>query len=118
LCWSNRTRSFFAKGYGYANLESKRPFDPNRTTLRAASITKTFTATAIMQLMEQGKLDLNQDISSYFPELNLSSDFPEPITVGDYLLIARVLMKLLSDILQKKRLPLSRSSSNRKFPPV
>jgi CubicO group peptidase (beta-lactamase class C family) len=76
---------FLAKGYGYANLASKRPFDPKQTTVRAASITKTFTATAIMQLVEQGKLDLNQDLSSYFPELNLSSAFSEPIRVGDLL---------------------------------
>jgi CubicO group peptidase (beta-lactamase class C family) len=76
---------FFARGYGYANLASKRPFDPKQTTVRAASITKTFTATAIMQLVEQGKMDLNQDLSSYFPELNLSSAFSEPIRVGDLL---------------------------------
>ena len=76
---------FLAKGYGHANLESMQPFDPEQTTVRAASITKTFTATAIMQLAEQGKLDLNADIRDYFPDLNVPSSFSEPITVGDLL---------------------------------
>jgi CubicO group peptidase (beta-lactamase class C family) len=76
---------FFAKGYGYANIETKQPFDPKQTTVRAASVTKTLTATAIMQLVEQGKLDLNEDIHVYFPDLDFSSSFTEPITVGSLL---------------------------------
>src|SRR5215203_7039678 len=56
---------FFAKGYGSADIENRIPVDPERTNFRIASITKLFTWTAVMQLTEQGKLDLNADINTY-----------------------------------------------------
>ena len=55
----------FKKGYGYADLEKKRPVDPDSTVFRIASISKIFTSTAAMQLVEQNKLDLNKDIQEY-----------------------------------------------------
>src|SRR5262245_57336920 len=51
----------FAKGYGYADLENNIPVDPEQTVFRIGSVTKLFTWTAVMQLVEQGKLDLNAD---------------------------------------------------------
>ena len=45
-------------GYGYADVETKRPHDA-QTLFRIASITKTFTATAILQLRDEGKLHLD-----------------------------------------------------------
>ena len=59
------------KGYGYADVESKRPVDPQRTLFRAGSVAKLVTHTAVMQLVEQGKLDLDADIARYL-------DFPVP----------------------------------------
>lgn len=46
---------FHARGYGYADLERKIPWDPDRTVLRAKSISKLVTATAVMQLYERGE---------------------------------------------------------------
>lgn len=54
-----------SKGYGYADVEAKRPMDPSRTLVRTGSTSKLFTWTAVMQLYEQGKLDLDQDVNSY-----------------------------------------------------
>ncbi len=54
----------WAKGFGYADVENKIPATEN-TSYRIASVTKTFTSTLIMQLVEKGKLDLNNPISSY-----------------------------------------------------
>src|SRR6266508_6911269 len=48
---------FFAKGYGYADLENQTPVDPDKTLFKVGSVTKLFTWTAVMQLAEQGKLD-------------------------------------------------------------
>ena len=48
----------FKKGYGFADLGERVAVDPDRHLFRIASITKTFTATAVMQLVEQGQLDL------------------------------------------------------------
>jgi CubicO group peptidase (beta-lactamase class C family) len=56
-----------AKGYGLANIELNTPVLPE-TVFEAGSITKQFTATAIMLLAEEGKLGLDDSIAKYFPE--------------------------------------------------
>jgi CubicO group peptidase (beta-lactamase class C family) len=53
------------RGYGYANLATRTPVDPNATLFRPGSISKLFTWTAVMQLVEQGKLDLDADVNRY-----------------------------------------------------
>ncbi len=49
---------FFTKGYGFANLEQRTPVLPEKTLFRVGSISKLFTATAVMQLAERGLLTL------------------------------------------------------------
>ena len=63
---------FYHQGYGMADSESNRKVDKNRTSFRIASITKTFTAIAALQLVEQGKLDLHQAVETYLPDKNFS----------------------------------------------
>ncbi len=60
----------WAKGFGFADLENKIPATPD-TLFHLASVTKTFAATLIMQLVEQGKLDLDEPMSHY------STDFKD-----------------------------------------
>ena len=60
LAWSG--------GVGFADRATRRPSDP-RTLYRVASITKTFTATAVMQLRDAGKLALDDPAIAYLPEL-------------------------------------------------
>ncbi len=55
----------FQKGYGYADVEKKKPVDPDRTLFRPGSVSKLFTWTAVMQQVEQGKLDLDADVNQY-----------------------------------------------------
>lgn len=50
------------KGYGFSNLESKREVDPDKTLFRIASVSKVFTATAAMRLIDAGKLNPDQDL--------------------------------------------------------
>lgn len=57
-----------SKGYGYANLELNVPVDPHSNFL-IASVTKTFTAVAVMMLWEQGKFKLDDSIGNYLPDL-------------------------------------------------
>lgn len=57
----------WARGFGFAHLEKKIPATPD-TLYHLASITKTFGATLIMQLVEQGKLSLDEPISRYSPD--------------------------------------------------
>src|SRR5215204_3425632 len=71
---------FFAKGYGDADLEKSIPVDPERTNFRIGSTAKLFTWTAVMQLAEQGKLDLNEDINTYL-DFRIPDTYPQPITL-------------------------------------
>lgn len=71
---------FFAKGYGYADVQDGIPVDPAQTGLLIASVTKLFTWTAVMQLVEQGKLDLNTDINEYL-DFRIPDTYPQPITL-------------------------------------
>ena len=70
----------FQKGYGYADLEAKKPVLPDQTLFRPGSISKLFTATAVMQLVEQGKLDLDRDVNDYI-DFAIPRTYPEPVTL-------------------------------------
>src|SRR5256714_2387181 len=70
----------FQKGYGYADVEAKKPVLPAQTLFRPGSISKLFTATAVMQLVEQGKLDLDRDVNEYL-DFAIPKTYPEPGTL-------------------------------------
>jgi CubicO group peptidase (beta-lactamase class C family) len=71
---------FFAKGYGYADLENDIPVDPEQTGFLIGSVTKLFTWTAVMQLVEQGKLDLDANVNTYL-DFRIPDTYPQPITL-------------------------------------
>ncbi|MHA4866592.1 serine hydrolase domain-containing protein [Duganella sp. PWIR1] len=54
-----------SRGFGYADAEKRKPVDPERTLFRPGSVSKLVTWTAVMQMVEQGKLDLDADINTY-----------------------------------------------------
>lgn len=68
------------KGYGYADVTKKTPVDPDTTMFRLASISKTFTWVAVMQLAEQGKLDIDADVNKYL-DFQIAAAFGKPITL-------------------------------------
>ena len=70
----------FAKGYGYSDVEKKKPVSPEDTLFRPGSISKLFTWTAVMQLVEQGKLDLDRDVNDYL-DFKIPATYPKPITL-------------------------------------
>ncbi|MBB4630806.1 CubicO group peptidase (beta-lactamase class C family) [Sphingosinicella soli] len=61
-------RLVFSAGYGIANIETSTPVTTD-TVFRAGSITKQFTAVAIMKLVEKGHLGLDEPASKYIPEM-------------------------------------------------
>jgi CubicO group peptidase (beta-lactamase class C family) len=65
----------FSKGYGFADVKKRTPVSPSATLFRPGSISKTFTWTAVMQLVEQGKINLDADVNDYL-------DFQVPHTSG------------------------------------
>ena len=60
-------KSVFAKGYGLADLVTKTPCTTN-TNFRLASVSKQFTAMAVLILSERGKLKLDEKLTDFFPE--------------------------------------------------
>jgi CubicO group peptidase (beta-lactamase class C family) len=70
----------WSKGYGYADVKNKKEAT-NETVYLLASISKTFAATAIMQLWEKGLLGLDDDVNEYLPFNVRNPDYPDvPIT--------------------------------------
>jgi CubicO group peptidase (beta-lactamase class C family) len=72
----------FSKGYGYADVENKTPMDPARTLVRVGSTSKLFTWTAVMQQVEQGKLDLDADVNGYL-DFAIPGYEGKPVTLND-----------------------------------
>ncbi len=66
----------WAKGFGYSNLGNKIPAT-SQTLYRIASISKTFTATAIMQLRDEGKLRLDDPVKKFIPDFKIKNPFPD-----------------------------------------
>jgi CubicO group peptidase (beta-lactamase class C family) len=71
---------FFTKGYGFADVENAIPVDPEETIFHIGSNTKPFTWTAVMQLAEQGKLDLDADVNTYL-DFRIPDTYPQPVTL-------------------------------------
>ncbi len=66
----------YANGFGLADVKNKTPMTSS-TIFRIASITKTFTSTAILQLRDAGKLHLDDPIAKYLPWFDIKHRFPE-----------------------------------------
>ncbi|MDH0865231.1 serine hydrolase [Mitsuaria sp. GD03876] len=72
------------QGYGYADWDKQVPVDARRTLFRPGSVSKLFTWTAVMQLVEQGKLDLDADLNRYL-------DFQIPVRDGKPMTLRHVM---------------------------
>ena len=73
-------KELLKKGYGFSELAKKKPADPNTTMFRLASISKLFTWVSVMQLAEQGKLDIDADVNKYL-DFQIALAFGKPITL-------------------------------------
>jgi CubicO group peptidase (beta-lactamase class C family) len=70
----------FERGYGFADVKSRKLVDPKTTLFRPGSISKLFTWTAVMQLVEQHRLDLDRDVNAYL-DFKIPEAFGKPITL-------------------------------------
>jgi CubicO group peptidase (beta-lactamase class C family) len=73
---------FFAKGYGFSDWEERTPVDPERTLFRIGSVSKLFAWTSVMQMVEQGLLDLDADVNQYL-DFEVPDFLGEPVTLGN-----------------------------------
>lgn len=68
------------KGYGFSDIEKRKPVSPETTLFRPGSVSKLFTWTAVMQLVEQGKIDLDKDVNEYL-DFRIPPRNGQPITM-------------------------------------
>jgi len=73
-------KELLKKGYGYSDITKKSPVDPDTSMFRLASISKLFTWVSVMQLSEQGKLDIDADVNKYL-DFEIAPAFGKPITL-------------------------------------
>lgn len=113
----------FEKGYGFADLKSKKSVDPNTTIFRLASVSKLFTWVSVMQLEEQGKLDLDTDVNRYL-DFQIRPAFNKPVTLRNLMTHTGGFEEVLDDIIviDPKKQPslrddLIQNQPRRLFPP-
>jgi CubicO group peptidase (beta-lactamase class C family) len=116
-------RVLFAKGYGYSNAEKKTPVTVDATLFRLGSISKLFTWTAVMQLVEQGKLDLDRDVNTYL-DFKIPATFPQPITLRNIMTHTPGFEEQIKDLINQEGDPMAtlrehlvRHMPERIFPP-
>lgn len=78
-------KELYKAGYGVSDIEKNTRVDPDVTTFPAASVSKLFTATAIMQLSQSGQLNLNEDIQKYADDISVRNSYKEKITCQNLL---------------------------------
>lgn len=96
----------FARGYGYSDVEKKKPVSVDSTLFRPGSISKLFTWTAVMQLVEQGKLDLDKDINSYL-DFKIPATFPKPITLRNLMTHTPGFEEQIKDLIKDEGSPIA-----------
>lgn len=72
---------FFSKGYGLADVGTGEKVNSETTLFRIGSVSKLFVWTAVMQLAEQGKLDLDADVNQYLNHFKIPDTYEQPITL-------------------------------------
>ena len=74
----NQDSIYWSKGYGYADIKEGIRVNPERTLFRMGSVSKLFVWTAVMQLYEDGLINLDADITSYIDDFEIR----EPSGIG------------------------------------
>ena len=73
-----------ARGFGYADVDKRTPVDPERTLFRPGSVSKLTIWTAVMQQVEQGKIDLDRDVNAYL-DFRIPPRDGQPVTMRQLL---------------------------------
>ncbi len=97
---------FFAKGYGYSDVDKKSPVTVDATLFRPGSISKLFTWTAVMQLVEQGKLDLDRDVNEYL-DFKIPAKFGKPITMRNIMTHTTGFEEQVKDLINEEGAPMA-----------
>lgn len=93
-----------SRGFGYANLEDRTPVDPSSTLFRPGSISKLFTWVAVMQQVEQGRIDLDADVNAYL-DFEIPAYSGQPITMRNIMTHTAGFEEALSNLILKDPAP-------------
>jgi CubicO group peptidase (beta-lactamase class C family) len=83
--WVQDGKVFLAKGYGYADVENRKPVQPAETLFAVGSVAKVFTASAVMQLAERGLLDLHDPVNDYLKDVQIGENCSRAVTTAHLL---------------------------------
>jgi CubicO group peptidase (beta-lactamase class C family) len=78
-------RIAIARGFGQTALLDGTPVDPTRTRFDVGSVAKLVTTTAVMQQVERGTLDLDEDVNAHLAAFDIPATYPQPITLAHLL---------------------------------
>ena len=92
------------KGYGYADYARHIPVDPRRTLFRPGSISKLFTWTAVMQLVAQGKINLDADVNTYL-DFTIPRFRGAPVTMRELMTNRAGFSETARDLLSYRKTP-------------
>ncbi|MGH8273797.1 MAG: serine hydrolase domain-containing protein [Gammaproteobacteria bacterium] len=116
-------RLIFARGYGFADLKTHAPVIADQTLFRVGSVSKLFTWTAVMQLVQAGKLNLDTDVNRYL-DFKIPPKFGRPVTLRDLMTMTPGFAASVKDLVMptpKQLFPLRRylieNMPPRIFPP-
>ncbi len=106
-----------AKGYGYSDAEKRTPVDPQTTLFRPGSTSKLFTWTAVMQLVEQGKVNLDHDVNEYL-DFKMPERSDGPITLRNIMTHTAGFEEQIKELIVEdpKRLPALRDYARNATP--
>jgi len=77
----DKNKTLLKKGFGIKNVENKEStINSDSTIFRIGSITKTFTAAALLHLLEKNKISIHDDINNHLTSIKIPATFDEPIT--------------------------------------
>ena len=91
-------KELLKKGYGYSDIAKKTPVDPDTSMFRLASISKLFTWVSVMQLAEQGKVDIDADVNKYL-DFQIKPAFDKPVTLRNLMTHTGGFEEVLHDII-------------------
>ncbi len=91
----------YSKGYGYADVKHKKPVTVDATLFRPGSISKLFTWTAVMQLVQAGKINLDANVNDYL-DFKIPNMFPQPITMRNLMTHTPGFEESIQDLISSK----------------
>ena len=91
-------RILYSKGYGYSDVKTRTLMSADANLVRVGSVSKLFTWTAVMQLVQQHQIDLDQDVNTYL-DFKIPATYPKPITMRNLMTHTAGFEEVIQDLI-------------------